>query len=113
VKQEQIQDGIGNTILLGHIWVDPGSYQGSSSDSPWDTCTQYARTAGQLYLDGDPSGSSSQMGSPHPSAVPHCFCDNSVRTIDYDWSQSNSSELQQAWQYNRKAGTVKNVIGNN
>jgi hypothetical protein len=35
-----------------------------------------------------------------------------VRTIDYDWSQSNSSMLQQAWQYNRKAGTVNQVIGN-
>jgi hypothetical protein len=111
VKQEQITDAIGNTLLLGHIWVDPTQYQGSASDSPWDTCNQYARTAGQLYLDTDSAGSSSQMGSPHAVAVPHVFCDNSVRMIEYDWSQRNPSTLQQAWQYNRKAGTLIEVIG--
>jgi hypothetical protein len=111
VKQESVEDGIGNTILIGHIWVDPTQYPGSASDSPWDTCTQYARTAGQLYLDTDPSGTTSQMGSPHSSVVPHCFCDNAVRVIEYEWSQRNSSMLQQAWQYNRKAGTIRETIG--
>jgi type II secretory pathway pseudopilin PulG len=113
IKQKEIRDGIGNTILLGHIAIRPEDYGGGPWDGPWDTnAGAYVRLPAPLYLDKDAPDSVKFMGSPHPSAVPACFCDNSVRTIDYDWSQSNPEMLRQAWQYNRKRDTLKQVIGN-
>lgn len=114
VKQEQITDGIGNTILLGHIGIMPQDYAGGGFDSPWKTCSQYARTPAPLYLDRDVPSSSSSMGSPHASAVPHLFADGSVATIDYDFAQANPGQGQvtQGWQFNRKAGTLNIQLGN-
>jgi prepilin-type N-terminal cleavage/methylation domain-containing protein len=113
VMQNALTDGIGNTILMGHIWVDPQNYQGDSNDSPWNTCKSYGRNASPLYQDKDPSGNSQAMGSPHATGVPHLFCDGGVRIITYDDSSGSlQSMIGNAWQWNRKAGTVSQQIGN-
>jgi hypothetical protein len=114
VEQKAITDGIGNTVLISHLAIRPQDYGGGEWDSPWDTnAAAYARDPAPLYLDKEAPDSFRFMGSPHPVAVPHIFCDNSVRTIDYDWSRANPEMLRQAWQYNRKSGTINQVIGNN
>jgi hypothetical protein len=114
VEHKAITDGIGNTLLISHIAIRPKDYGGGDWDSPWNTNTEaFARNPAPLYLDKEAPDSFRFMGSPHPSAVPHCFCDCSVRTIDYEWARANPEMLRKAWQYNRKAGTINQVIGNN
>jgi prepilin-type N-terminal cleavage/methylation domain-containing protein len=104
VRTGQITDGIGNTILLGHIAIQPTDYDGSSgSDGDFKSNQKaFSRTAAPLYPDSQVQGSSQYMGSPHPTSVPHLYADNSVKTIDYDVSTSQTQQLQQLWQYNRK-----------
>ncbi len=104
VRTTQITDGIGNTLLLGHIGIQPQDYDGSSgSDGDYKSNQKaFSRTPNPLYPDNQVQSSSQYMGSPHTTSVPHLYADNSVKTIDYDVSTSQGQQLSQMWQYNRK-----------
>jgi prepilin-type N-terminal cleavage/methylation domain-containing protein len=109
VKMTSITDGTTNTILLGHISVQPSQYGGGGNDGPFMTnASAYARTPAPLYRDSDPQAGGSAMGSPHPSAVPHLCADNSVKTIDYDGT--SQTDLTNAWIYNRTSPLTTQIF---
>ncbi len=102
VRPRDITDGIGYTLVLGHLGIRPEDYGGGDWDSPWKTSTAYARSPAPLYPDRDVPDSIQWMGSPHPTWVPHLYADGSVGPIDYDRSPTFAKTLRLRWIYNRK-----------
>jgi hypothetical protein len=97
VTLDQIQqgNGVSNTLMLSHLWMDPANYAGGDpSDLGWATKNNSRSINTIAKLDGDPSGSTSHIGGPHPRALPSLFADGSVRPVPYDFANWN---LLWAW----------------
>jgi prepilin-type N-terminal cleavage/methylation domain-containing protein len=90
-------NGTSNTILLSHAWMSPTNYVNSQdpTDVGWYDFMNNKRTINNsAFMDTDPSGTSSNIGSPHHRYLPCLFADAHVQYLPYTFPQ-----WAQAWDY--------------
>jgi prepilin-type processing-associated H-X9-DG protein len=90
-------NGTANTLFLSHAWMTPANYANGQdpTDVGWFDYLNNKRTINNdAKLDSDPTGTTSNIGSPHVRYMPCLFADGHVQALPYTFTQ-----WAQVWDY--------------
>ncbi len=120
--------GTSNTFMLAHKLMDPRNYQGGTTKDEGWAMTEALRGGGQNYQHmrwtdtyaGGPNAhrgyfpdtigvDENHMGGAHPAGSPIAYCDGTVRTYLYGYTDpsvnwNDCAVFQWFWAYNRTGG---------